>query len=147
MPVDDAVRWEIIYAGKAHFFYFQQMVPHSPARIGAVYAADHRNFFHHRQYFKFPDFHGYGIRIAIGHQARRRTVPRHSEAAGIVNNDQVGTAFFDEFGADARSGTRSNDRFSLIDSLLQTVSYFLSCIGFPLPVHGLGIRFSLIDFK
>src|SRR5690606_57394 len=107
------------------------MMPHSSSGVGSMNTANDGDFFHHREYLKLPNFHGDCIGITIGHQSGCRSVSRHTETAGVVNDDQVCTSFFNELRTDPGSCTGSYDGILLINSRLKAVSYFLSGVRIP----------------
>lgn len=45
--------------------------------------------------------HGVGVRV--GHHPCERASARHAKSARVVDEDEVGAAFFDEFGGEADS--------------------------------------------
>src|SRR5438093_8738635 len=53
-------------------------------------------------------------------------MPAHPEAARIVDDDQVGPAAFDEFGADARARAGRNNRLPFSQRRPQPLDYFLA---------------------
>ena len=63
----------------------------------------------------------------------------HPEAAGIIDNDQIGTALFDKFGADPRPSPGGNDGLIGIEGSLQAIAHLLLGVGVSYPVHGFGI--------
>ena len=42
-------------------------------------------------------------------------MPAHPEPAGVVNDDKIRAALFDELGADASAGAGRNDRLDPVD--------------------------------
>jgi NAD+--asparagine ADP-ribosyltransferase len=56
-------------------------------------------------------------------------VTRHPEPAGIINDDQIRPATFDELGRDAGSGAGSDDGLSTVESVLKAVTNFLTRVG------------------
>jgi hypothetical protein len=129
MTVHDGVGGEVVHAREAHFLDAAQPVPHAAAGIGGVDAADDRDLFDDGQDFVLADLHGDGIGISIGHEAAGAAVAHHAEAAAVVDDDQIGTAFFDELGADARACTGGDDRLALGAGGFETVHDFLLRVG------------------
>ena len=77
-----------------------------------VDAANHGHLLYDGQHLVLADFHGHGIGVAVGHQARSRAVARHPEAAGVVDDDQVDPALFEELRADAGASAGRDDRLA-----------------------------------
>jgi hypothetical protein len=48
-------------------------------------------------------------------------VAHHAETAGIINDDEVGAAFFDEFRADARACAGGDDRLAFRERVVETL--------------------------
>ena len=115
MAIDDGVGGEIIHAGEPHGLHFAEPVPHAAPRIGGVHAADHGNLLYDGQHFVLADLHRDGVGVAVGHEAGGRAVTGHPEAAGVVNDQEVGAAFLDELGGDAGASPRRDDRFAARD--------------------------------
>ena len=99
-------------------------MPHAASWIRAVNTADYRGFLDYWKNFEFADLHGYSVCVAIGHHAGSGSVARHVEASRIINDEQVGSAFLDELGADACSSSGSDNGFATVESGLQTVANF-----------------------
>src|SRR5262249_15921501 len=112
--VDNAMRRKIVHSAEAHVFHLEQPMPHAPARVGGVHAADHGDLVNHWQHFMLANFHGDGVGITVVHQPTLRAAPSHAEAARVVDDNEVRASFFDEFGADAGPGPGGNDRLSLL---------------------------------
>ena len=129
LAIDDAVGGEIVHATEAHVFDLAQPMPHAAAGIGGMDAADHGDFVDDGQHFKFTDLHGDGIRIAIRHETSGRAVTRHAVAAGIVNDDQIRAAFFNELRADARASSSGNDRFAFAKGVVQSIQHLRASVG------------------
>ena len=92
VAIDDRVGGKIVHAGEAHLLHLAEPVPHAAPGIGRVHAANHRHFLDDRQHLVFADLHGDRVRVAVGHHSAGRAVAHHAEAAGIVNDDEVGAA-------------------------------------------------------
>ena len=129
VAVDDGVGGEVVDAGEAHVFDFAEPVPHAAAGVGGVDAADDGDILDDREDFVFSDVHGDGIGVAIGHHACGGAVAHHAEAAGVVNDDEVGTAFFDEFGGDAGACAAGDDGLTFGEGGVEAVDNFLPCVG------------------
>jgi hypothetical protein len=52
-------------------------------------------------------------------------VAHHAETAAVVDDDKVCAAFFDEFGADARAGSCSDDGLALGQRGFETIDDFV----------------------
>ena len=74
-------------------------------------SADDGDFLYDGEDFEFADLHGNGVGVAVGHHAGDGAVAHHAEAAGGVDDDEVGSAFFDEFRRDAGAGACYDDGF------------------------------------
>jgi hypothetical protein len=63
--------------------------------------------------------------------------------AAVINDDEVGAAFFDEFRADTRPGARGDNRLALVERVIQTGDDFSTgvWVSFTCPFvwHGTGI--------
>ena len=136
---------EIVHAGETHLLSLKQPVPHAPARVRRVHAADHGDFLHDRQHFKLADLHRHGVSVAVSHQAAARAVSGHAEAAGIVNDDEVGPAAFDEFGADARAGAGGDDRLAFAQDGAEPFNDIFAGVGVTLSGPGVGHGRSVAD--
>ena len=90
---------------------------------------DYRDLFDDREDFKFANFHGDGIGISIGHEAGGGTGTSHAEASGVVDDDEVGSAFLNKLGGDACSCSSTNNGFAFGESVMKTLEHFVSCIG------------------
>ena len=104
-------------------------MPHAPARVGRVHAANHRDLFHDRQDFKLADFHRHGVGVAVRHQAAGGAMAGHAEAAGVVNDDEVRPAAFDEFCADAGACARGDDRLAFFERGAEALDDLLARVG------------------
>jgi hypothetical protein len=54
---------------------------------------------------------------------------RHPISAGIVNDDQICSAFFDKLRTDSGACASGYDRFSFRKRVVKSVENFLSCVG------------------
>src|SRR5436309_11632902 len=140
--VHDAVRGKIIHAGEAHVLDLKQPVPHAPARVGGMHAADDGDFPDDGQDLELTDFHRHGVGIAVSHQTARGAVAGHAETSGIVNNDKIGPAAFDELGADAGAGAGGDDGLAFLKRCPKAFKDFFARvrISFSCP----GIRHGLV---
>src|SRR5215207_9620072 len=103
-------------------------MPHPAARITGMNTANYRDLLDHREDFVLSDFHRDSVSIAISHQAAGRAAASHAKASGIIDDDQIGAAFLDEFGADASAGTGSDDWSALFQLAAQAFDDFFSRI-------------------
>jgi hypothetical protein len=138
MAVDDRVGGEVVDAAEAHFLDLQEPVPHAAAGIGGVDAADYGDVFDHRKDLELADLHGDGVGVAVGHEAAGRSVAHHSEAAAVIDDDEVGAAPFDELGADAGAGSGGDDGVSFGERGAETFDHFLAGVGVALAGPGIG---------
>ncbi len=138
VAVDDAVGGEVVYAAEAHIFDLKEPVPHATAGIAAMHAADNGSFFDDGQDFVFADFHGDGVGIAVSHEAGGGSASSHAETAGVVNDDEVSAAFFDEFGGDACAGAGGDDGLALLEGGAEAIDNFFAGVG--ISFSGPGIR-------
>ena len=138
LAVDDRVGREVVDAREAHVLHLAQPVPHAAARVGGVDAADDGDFFDDGQHLVFADLHRDGVGVAVGHHAGRGAVASHAEAAGVVDDDQVGAAAFDELGADARAGAGGDDRLALGHRVTETGDDFGAGVGVSFSGPGVG---------
>src|SRR5690606_8005140 len=124
MTIDNGMGRKVIYARKAHILYLSQKMPHSSPGIAAMYPADYWNLLYHRQHFKFPDFHSYGIGIPISHHPGRGTVSGHPEPTCIVYYDWVLPPLFSEFLSASRIFTSFEYFVFLAQHPVQSVTTF-----------------------
>ena len=129
VSVDDGVGGEIVHAGETHLFHLAQPMPHATTGIGRMNAADNRAFFDDRQDFVFTDVHGDGIGVTVGHHAGGGAVAHHAEATAVVDDNEIGAAFFDELGADARAGSGCDNSVVFIERGLQAFANFFAGVG------------------
>jgi hypothetical protein len=113
MAIDYAMSGEIVDPGESHIFDLEQPMPHAAARIGGMDPTNNGDFFDNGKDFMFSDFHGDGIGIAVSHKAGGGAVTGHAEAAGIIYDNEIGPAAFNELGANARARAGRDDRFPL----------------------------------
>ena len=138
MAVDDGVGGKIIHAGETHFFDLAEPMPHPPARIGGVDAADNRDFFDDGEHLVFADLHGDGVGVAVGHHAGGGAVAHHAETAAVIDYNQIGSAFLDEFGADAGPGTGSDDGVTFGERGAEAFAHFLARVRVSFSGPGIG---------
>ena len=136
--VHDAMGGEIVHAGEAHVLDLKQPVPHAPAGIGGMHAADDRDFLHDRQHFELAYLHRHRIGVAVSHQTAGGAVAGHAKSARVVNDDQVGATAFDELGADTRAGAGGDDRLTSPECGAEAFDDFFAAIG--VSFSGPGIR-------
>ena len=136
--VHDAVSGEIVHTGKAHGLHLEQPVPHAPARVGGVNAANDRDFLDDGEHFELADFHRHGVGVAVGHQAAGRAMAGHAKAAGVVDDDEIGAAALDEFGADARAGSGGDDRLAFPERCPEAFDDFFATVRVSFSGPGIG---------
>ena len=90
-------------------------VPQTPASTGEI-TNDRKHLARH--------VHDDGVRIAVRHDARPGTPARHPEAAGVVDDDQVGAAGLRALRPRSGAGSGADDRVPCCDRL---------CAGVPAP--------------
>ena len=129
LSVHDGVGGEVVHAGEAHLNDLSEEVPHAATRVGGMNSANDGDFFDDREDFKFPNLHCDGIGITIGHESGCRSGACHAEAPRIVDDDEVGSAFLDEFGRDPGPGAGSNNGLPPGQSVVQAFKHFLSRVG------------------
>jgi hypothetical protein len=83
-------------------------------RICAVDAGEHGNVLDDGQNLAAHLDHEV-VGVAVGEQSGEGASARHAESTGVVDDDEVGAAFFLTFGGEPRSGARSDDRPALGD--------------------------------
>ncbi len=105
------------------------------------------HFLDHGQHFVFADLHGDGVGVAVGHHAGGRAVAHHAEAAGVVDDDEVGAALLDELGADARAGAGGDDGIALLDGAHQAVDDFFAGVGISFSSPGIRHSSALVLFQ
>ncbi len=120
------MRGKIVHPAEAHFLHLLQPVPHPPARVGGMNAADHGHFLDDRKHFIFADLHGNGVGIAIGHEAAGRAVAAHAEPAGVVNDDEIGAAFLDELRRDAGAGAGRDNGLAPFEGGAESLNDFFA---------------------
>ena len=138
MAVDDGMGGKVVHAAETHLLDLAQPVPHAAAGIGGVDAADDGYFFDDRQHFVLTDLHGDGIGIAVGHHAAGGAMTHHAEAAGVVDDDEVGAALLDEFGADARASAGGDHGVAFLDGVHQALADFFAGVGISFAGPGIG---------
>ena len=126
MTIHDAVGGEVVDAAETHGLDLTEPVPHPTAGVGGMNSADDGDFLHHREHLIFANLHGDGIGVSVGHQATGRAVSAHPESTGVVDDNQVGPAFFDEFGADASTSSGSNNRLAAAQGLMKPFDDFFA---------------------
>ena len=76
--------------------------------IGAADAGQDRGILNNREHLG-RHLNDDAIGVAVRHHAGERAAAGHAEAAGIVDNDQIGAAGFGELGRDAGAGAAADD--------------------------------------
>ncbi len=116
-------------------------MPHPPTRIGGVNPANDGNLIDYRQHFVLADFHGDCIGVTVGHQAAGGAMTGHTEASGIVDDDQVCATALDELGADAGAGAGGDNGPALLELGAQPLDDFLAGVGISFSGPGVGHGF------
>jgi len=62
----------------------------------------------------------------------------HAEAAGVVDDDEVGAALLDELGADARSSAGGDHGVAFLDGVHQALADFFAGVGISFAGPGIG---------
>ena len=74
---------------------------------------------------------------------RGRAVAHHAEAAGVVDDDEVGAALLDELGADAGAGAGGDDRLAFRQRGVEAFADFLAGVGISFSSPGIGHGFEV----
>ncbi len=112
--VDEADRGEILDARESGGFHLREELGHEAHGVCAADAGEDGSFADDGEDFA-GHFHDDGVGIAIGHEAREGAVARHAVSAGIVDDNQIDSARFFAFGADAGACAAADDGFSFSD--------------------------------
>ena len=141
LSIHNGVGGKIVHSAETHVPDLPEKVPHAPPRIAPVHTTDNRDLLHHGKNFKLPDFHRHGIGVAVGHEARGGAVPRHAEATGIIDDNEVSPSFFDKFGADSSAGSCRDNGLPTTQAVLQPFDHFFARVGISFSSPGIRHRF------
>ena len=121
--VDKAHGREVLHAVEALILQLGQVLLHDAERVGAADAGENRGVLHDGQHLG-AHLDDDLVRVAVGKQARERAAAGHAEAAGVVDDEDVGAAGLSRLRRDARAGADAEQDVALGEGLTETIEDF-----------------------